>query len=86
MHKDHLPTRWKDNVGVSRKFSEMEPKTVVEFVQQGSLGARFFCGIRFADGRDILNSTIGAGPSRTEQNVSYPGRGVLAHCPTSSFC
>jgi len=48
--------------------------------QRGAaLGARFFRGIRCADGRDILNSTIGAGPSRTEQNVSYSGRGVLVH-------
>jgi hypothetical protein len=39
----------------------------------------FFGGIRCADERDILNSTIEAGPSRTEQNVSYPARGVLVH-------
>jgi hypothetical protein len=44
-----------------------------------ALGARFFGGIRCADRRDILNSTIGAGPSRTEQIVNDPGRGVLAH-------
>lgn len=45
--------------------------------QRGAaLGACFFRGIRCADGRDILNSTIGAGPSRT---VSYSGRGVLVH-------
>jgi hypothetical protein len=31
------------------------------------------------DRRDILNSTIGAGPNRTEQIVCDPGRGVLAH-------
>jgi len=46
-----------------------------------ALGARFFGGIRCAERRDILNSTIGAGPSRTEQIVSDPGRGVLAHDP-----
>lgn len=43
--------------------------------------ARFFGGIRCADGTDILNFTNGAGPSRTEQNVSYPGRGVLVQFP-----
>ena len=41
----------------------------------------FFGSTRCTDGRDILNSTIGAGPSRTEQNVSHPGRGVLAYRP-----
>lgn len=39
-----------------------------------------------ADRRDTLNSTVGAGPSRTEQIVSYPGRGVLAHNPGVSRC
>jgi hypothetical protein len=41
----------------------------------------FFGGIRCADGRDILNSTIGAGLTPTERDVSYPGRGVLVHFP-----
>jgi hypothetical protein len=41
-------------------------------------------GLRCADRRDILNSTIGAGPNRTEQIVSDPGRGVLAYHPMGS--
>ena len=39
----------------------------------------FLDGLRCADRRDILNSTIRAGPNRTEQIVGAPGRGVLAH-------
>lgn len=46
-----------------------------------ALGAGCFGGIRCAERRNILNSTIGAAPSRTEQIVSDPGRGVLAYRP-----
>src|SRR6202022_623772 len=43
-----------------------------------ALGARFLGSIRCIDGRDILSFTIGAGLSRTGQNVCYLDRRVLA--------
>src|SRR5258706_4025229 len=54
------------------------------FYSPPKIGAHFLVGSECADRRDILNSTIGAGRSRTVQNASYPGRGVLAYRPHAS--